>query len=107
MGLRYLYPYPCVAYVECCVKTRKMLRLAMARTILGAVKTLEGAQTAPGRINGYSGHNACKYSLMEGTRNLHTTVKLDKEQIGRIGLKLRLPEMKGHMENTLRTSMHP
>jgi len=57
-----------------------MFRLAVARTITGAVKTLEGAQTAPGRILGYSGHNACKYSrLSEGTRNLHTTNKTDKE----------------------------
>jgi len=56
-----------------------MLRLAVARTILGVVKTLEGAQSSSGRILGYSGHNACKYSLVDGTRNLHTSIKMDKE----------------------------
>ncbi|CAL4142061.1 unnamed protein product, partial [Meganyctiphanes norvegica] len=61
------------------VKIRKMLRLGVAKTLMGAVKALEGVQSSTGRILGYSGQNACKYCLTEGTRNLHTTTKMDKE----------------------------
>jgi len=46
---------------------------------MGVVKTLENSQSVPERIVGISGHKACKYGLTEGTRNLYTSSKLNKE----------------------------
>lgn len=56
-----------------------MIRSAVARTLMGVVKTLENSQSATGRIVGFSGHKACKNGPMEGARNLHITSKLNKE----------------------------
>merc|ERR1711872_279725 len=61
------------------IKIVKMIRASVARTLMGVVKTMENSPSAPGRIVGFSGHKDCKYGLLEGTRNLHTTSKLNKE----------------------------